>query len=142
MRLMVALIIVGLLLLYSTFYFGAIYFDGKVEKNTYEAAINYDKHKKLISDIKLDLSVEKISYNNGIWNITGEIRGKSGFSIKSLQVDSPSKKVEIVQKVELSNNNFNIRLDKVSEGNYVIVAQLFIDNESVRLEKPIYLKNM
>lgn len=138
MRMMIALIILGVLLLFSSFYFGVKFFDGKLEEDSYNAAIDYDKKKKIIKDNDISIVVDSIKFDGKLCSITGDV--KNAENIVSLKFDSPSSKLNIPQTVEIKNGKFIIDLKDITEGNYLIVAEVKVKDELVRLEKPIYIK--
>jgi len=140
MKMMIGLIIAGLLLLYSSFYFGLNFFDGKVEKDSYNAALNYDKLKNIIEKYHIDLNVNSIVCKFNTCSIDGRLTGDIPLQIKSVILDSPSKRVNINQKADIKNQGFRLIASEVLEGNYIFIVNLNVNGEEVRFEKPYYIK--
>jgi len=138
MRMMIALVIFGILLLFSSFYFGVKFFDGKLVEDSYNAAIEYDKKKKIINDNDISIVINSIKFDDKFCRIAGDV--KNADNIVSLKLDSPSTKLSISQNVEIKNGKFIIELKDITEGNYLIVAEVKVKDELVRLEKPVYIK--
>ncbi|ADR18734.1 hypothetical protein [Calditerrivibrio nitroreducens] len=138
MRMMIALVIFGILLLFSSFYFGVKFFDGKLVEDSYNAAIEYDKKKKIINDNDISIVINSIKFDDKFCRIAGDV--KNADNIVSLKFDSPSTKLSISQNVEIKNGKFIIELKDITEGNYLIVAEVKVKDELVRLEKPVYIK--
>jgi len=138
MRMMIALVIFGILLLFSSFYFGVKFFDGKLVEDSYNAAIEYDKKKKIINDNDISIVINSIKFDDKFCRIAGDV--KNADNIVSLKLDSPSTKLSISQNVEIKNGKFIIELKDITEGNYLIVTEVKVKDELVRLEKPVYIK--
>ncbi|MCA1926836.1 MAG: hypothetical protein LDL13_01425 [Calditerrivibrio sp.] len=140
MKMMMGLIIAGLLLLYSSFYFGMKYFDGKVEKDTYESALVYDNQMQIIKKYNIEIVDSKIYTSGSKTFVEGFIKSDKKLNLTEVRLEYPSKNSKIQQDKEIDGSSFKLLFDAEMKGNYSIVAYINIDNISVRLEKAIYIK--
>lgn len=140
MRMTVALVVAGVLLLLSSFYFGLKFFDGKVEKDTYGAALRYDKQNRLISQYGIAPEIGSLVYDGTSVKIEGILKSTGKIKINSIKLESPSTRMMIKQSSDIKDEKFMLAVNQLVEGNYVIIFDLMVDNENIRLEKPIYIK--
>lgn len=140
MRMTVALVVFGVLLLLSSFYFGLKFFDGKVEKDTYEAALNYDKQKKLISRYEIDAVFNSVVFDGVNVRLEGSLKSNKKVKLNSLKLESPSSRLSIKQNFEIKDENFVLQAEGLNAGNYIVIFELIVDNETLRFEKAIYIK--
>lgn len=140
MRMMIALIIFGLLLLYSSFYFGIKYFDGKVEQDTYNAALKYDENKKIVRAYNIKTEIGNIFKDGDNIVIEGTVKSDVPIIIKNIKLDDISRSRQMEQSAKYNGNSFKIVVNDSLEGNYLVVSEVEVNNKTVRLEEPIYVK--
>jgi len=140
MKMMIALLIAGFLLLGSSFYFGNRYFDGKVVDKPYVEASLYDQKKKIVNDYSLSLeilNIEKVEDKYKIcFTINGEI--KRPFPIERVEIFRPAGGEIIRPEVNIKNRacTVNVPLNK----GYYILKVLLKMQQVVELEKTLYIK--
>ncbi|MEF3254988.1 MAG: hypothetical protein K6348_05425 [Deferribacterales bacterium] len=137
---MIALIIFGLLLLYSSFYFGIKYFDGKVEQDTYNAALKYDENKKIVRAYNIKTEIGNIFKDGDNIVIEGTVKSDVPIIIKNIKLDDISRSRQMEQSAKYNGNSFKIVVNDSLEGNYLVVSEVEVNNKTVRLEEPIYVK--
>lgn len=140
MRMMIALIIFGLLLLYSSFYFGIKYFDGKVEQDTYNAALKYDENKKLVRAYNIKTEIGNIFKEGVNIVIEGTVKSDVPIIIKKIKLDDISRSRQMKQSAKYNGNSFKIVVNDSLKGNYLVVSEVEVNNKTVRLEELIYVK--
>lgn len=140
MKMMVVLIIAGLLLLYSSFHFGMKYFDGKIEKDTYESALAYDNQMHKIKTYNIEILDTKVYSSGGKTFLEGSIKSDKEITLTDVRLEYPYKNSVIQQDKKIDASYFKLSSDSAMKGNYTIVAYVNVDNISVRLEKAVYIK--
>lgn len=140
MKMMIGLLVVGFLLLGSSFYFGIKYFDGKVVEKPYLEARKYDEKKKVIRNQNLSLEILQITRIDERYKLCFTIKGNdipSPFPITKVEISRPAGGEVITPEIQIKNKICTLDL-KLDKGFYIIEVFLKIKDE-ISLKKDFYI---
>jgi len=141
MRMMIGLIILGILLLFTTFYYGKKYFDGTVVEKPYEEAMEYDKKKAIIKEHSISVDNISIATNNESYELCFLINGKlqKPLPVKNVAIYRPAGGKSIDLTFSIQENKVCSNLSNIEKGYYIL--KVFLNLEAlVFLEKTIFVK--
>lgn len=141
MRMMIGLIILGILLLFTSFYFGNKYFDGTVVEKPYEEAVEYDKKKAIIKEHNISIDNISVVTNNESYKLCFLINGKlqKPLPVKNVVIYRPAGGKSIDLAFSIQENKVCSNLSNIEKGYYIL--KVFLNMETlVFLEKTIFIK--
>ncbi|MDK2792311.1 MAG: hypothetical protein PWQ25_1174 [Deferribacteres bacterium] len=140
MRMMLGLVLLGFLLLGSSFYFGIKYFDGKVEEKPYEEASLYDMKREIVEKNHLSLEILNIEKLDNKYKICFTINGniERPFPIEGVEILRPAGKDVIRPDIRVREKICSVNVP-LSQGYYILKVFLRM-KEIVSLEKTISIK--
>lgn len=141
MRMMIGIIILGVLLLSPTIYYGKKYFDGTVEEKPYEEAIAYDKKNNIIENHQISIdNASTVKIDEGYrlcFLINGDLPEPAPIEKVIIYRPAGGKSVDLAFSIQ--ENNVCSNLLNIEKGYYIL--KVFLNLESlVSLEKTIFIK--
>ena len=129
----------GIITIFPTVIIGKKYFDGRVEENSYEKGIAYDKMRDLLDEKGLKLNLNKIEQNGSNVKLMFDLNGDFAPETMKTEIEKLVGGKPLVIQPDKTEDFYVVSASKLDKGYHILKISFNLDGEEVRLKKSFYI---
>jgi nitrogen fixation protein FixH len=141
MKVSLIIFFIGFLTIAPSIYFGNKMFDGKVEANSYENGLAYDKIKSTIKNYDLAVAIHEKTVTEQGLTLKFSVDSSKPFPAENFaaEVDRPVAREALTGKLSESEGIYTLELQHAEKGYNILKVSFMLEGNEIALKKNFYV---